>query len=131
MKSLELTYLDHQFCFLYSNLILLNTTSLIPDIFVMSSTCKSIVNSKSFQRLIIFTILLAGIVVGIQTFKIFAQNEEGITYVIKPNKDKLQVLSKNLLSTGPDDIFRSTLSPIDKRIYSRSHTTLFWNQSVN
>ncbi len=55
----------------------------------------------------------------------YIQNEEGITYVIKPNKDKLQVLSKNLLSTGPDDIFRSTLSPIDKRIYSRSHTTLF------
>ena len=72
MKSLELTYLDHQFCFLYSNLILLNATSLIPDIFVMSSTCKSIVNSKSFQRLIIFTILLAGIVVGVQTFKVFA-----------------------------------------------------------
>ena len=38
----------------------------------MSPTCKSIVNSKSFQRLIIFTILLAGIVVGIQTFKVFA-----------------------------------------------------------
>ena len=55
----------------------------------------------------------------------YIQNEQGITYVIKPNKDKLQVLSKNLLSTGPDDIFRSTLSPIDKRIYSRSHTTLF------
>ena len=55
----------------------------------------------------------------------YIQNEEGITYVIKPNKDKLQVISKNLLSTGPDDIFRSTLSPIDKRIYSRSHTTLF------
>ena len=72
MKSLELTYLDHQFCFLYSNLILLNASSLIPDIFVMSSTCKSIVNSKSFQRLIIFTILLAGIVVGVQTFKVFA-----------------------------------------------------------
>ena len=72
MKSLRLTYLDHQFCFLYSKLALLNTTSLIPDIFVMSPTCKSIVNSKSFQRLIIFTILLAGIVVGIQTFKVFA-----------------------------------------------------------
>lgn len=38
----------------------------------MSSVCKSIVNSKFFQRLIIFTILLAGIVVGVQTFKDFA-----------------------------------------------------------
>jgi voltage-gated sodium channel len=38
----------------------------------MSSACKSIVNSKFFQRLIIATILLAGIVVGMQTYKEFA-----------------------------------------------------------
>ena len=38
----------------------------------MSSTCKSIVNSKFFQRLILVTILLAGVVVGVQTFKAFA-----------------------------------------------------------
>ena len=38
----------------------------------MSSNCKSIVNSKFFQRLIIITILLAGIVVGMQTYKEFA-----------------------------------------------------------
>jgi len=38
----------------------------------MSSNCKSIVNSKFFQRLILVTILLAGIVVGVQTFKAFA-----------------------------------------------------------
>ena len=38
----------------------------------MSSTCKSIVNSKFFQRLIIVTILLAGIVVRMQTYKGFA-----------------------------------------------------------
>ena len=38
----------------------------------MSSTCKSIVNSKFFQRLIITTILLAGIVVGVQTYKEFS-----------------------------------------------------------
>ena len=38
----------------------------------MSSTCKSIVKSKFFQRLIIITILLAGIVVGMQTYKEFA-----------------------------------------------------------
>ena len=39
----------------------------------MSSTCKSIVNSKIFQRLILVTILLAGVVVGVQTFKAFAR----------------------------------------------------------
>ena len=39
----------------------------------MSSTCKSIVNSKFFQRLILVTILLAGVVVGVQTFKAFAR----------------------------------------------------------
>jgi len=38
----------------------------------MSLICKNIVNSKFFQSLIILTILLAGIVVGIQTFKEFA-----------------------------------------------------------
>ena len=38
----------------------------------MSSNCKSIVNSKFFQRLILVTILLAGVVVGVQTFKAFA-----------------------------------------------------------
>ena len=38
----------------------------------MSSTCKSIVNSKFFQRFIITTILLAGIVVGVQTYKEFS-----------------------------------------------------------
>ena len=39
----------------------------------MSSTCKSIVNSKIFQRLILVTILLAGVVVGVQTYKAFAR----------------------------------------------------------
>lgn len=39
----------------------------------MSSTCKSIVNSTFFQRLILVTILLAGVVVGVQTFKAFAR----------------------------------------------------------
>ena len=38
----------------------------------MSLICKNIVNGKFFQCLIILTILLAGIVVGIQTFKEFA-----------------------------------------------------------
>jgi voltage-gated sodium channel len=39
----------------------------------MSSTCKSIVKSKIFQRLILVTILLAGVVVGVQTYKAFAR----------------------------------------------------------
>ncbi len=38
----------------------------------MYKTCKSIVESKFFQGLILATILLAGIVVGIQTYKGFA-----------------------------------------------------------
>lgn len=38
----------------------------------MDKTCKSIVESKFFQGLILATILLAGIVVGIQTYKGFA-----------------------------------------------------------
>ena len=38
----------------------------------MSSICKNLVNGKFFQSLIILTIILAGVVVGIQTFKEFA-----------------------------------------------------------
>ena len=41
-------------------------------VFTMSSICANIANSFFFQRFIIVTILLAGIVVGAQTYKEFA-----------------------------------------------------------
>ena len=55
----------------------------------------------------------------------FIQNESGITFVVRPNKEKLDVISKNSLSAASDEIFRSTLSPINGRIYTRSNNHLY------
>jgi len=44
----------------------------------MTSICSTIAESKTFQRLIIFTILLAGVTVEIQTYKDFANQYETI-----------------------------------------------------
>jgi voltage-gated sodium channel len=44
----------------------------------MISICSTIAESKAFQRLILFTILLAGVTVGIQTYKDFAARYESI-----------------------------------------------------
>ena len=48
----------------------------------MSLICKSIVNSQIFQRLIILTILLAGVVVGVQTFKGFASENAEVINIL-------------------------------------------------
>lgn len=48
----------------------------------MSLFCKSIVNSKSFKRLIICTIILAAIVVGAQTFKEFATTNSQLLHAL-------------------------------------------------
>ena len=44
----------------------------------MSLICKTIANSRLFQRTIILTILLAGVVVGMQTYDDFANENAGI-----------------------------------------------------
>ena len=44
----------------------------------MSLICKTIANSRLFQRTIILTILLAGVVVGMQTYDDFASENAGI-----------------------------------------------------
>lgn len=44
----------------------------------MTSICANIANHKNFQRFILLTILLAGVVVGIQTYKNFADRHSGI-----------------------------------------------------
>ena len=44
----------------------------------MTSICANIAQSKTFQRLILVTILIAGITVGIQTYKDFANRYESI-----------------------------------------------------
>ena len=55
----------------------------------------------------------------------YIQNESGITYVIKPNKNNLELISKNQLSNNLEEIFRATLSPIDGKIYTRSNNQLY------
>ena len=44
----------------------------------MTLLCSNIANHKYFQRLILLTILLAGVVVGIQTYKEFAHNHKDV-----------------------------------------------------
>ena len=55
----------------------------------------------------------------------YIQSESGTTYVIKPNKNNLEVISKNQLSSKLEEIFRATLSPIDGKIYTRSNGKLY------
>ena len=55
----------------------------------------------------------------------YIQSESGTTYVIRPNKNNLEVISKNQLSSNLEEIFRATLSPIDGKIYTRSSSKLY------
>ncbi len=55
----------------------------------------------------------------------YIQNEAGTTYVVKPDRKKMSIVSKNSISEDANKIFRSTLSPIENRIYTRSHSTIF------
>ena len=55
----------------------------------------------------------------------YIQSESGTTYVIKPNKHRLEVISKNQLSNNLEEIFRATLSPIDGKIFTRSNNQLY------
>ena len=55
----------------------------------------------------------------------YIQSESGTTYVIKPKKHRLEVISKNQLSNNLEEIFRATLSPIDGKIFTRSNNQLY------
>ena len=55
----------------------------------------------------------------------YIQNESGTTYVIKPDTKKMRVVAKNSINQDTDEVFRSTLSPIENRIYTRSHSRIF------
>ena len=55
----------------------------------------------------------------------YIQSEEGRTFVVKPNREKLQVIGENTLSPGDEEIFRATLSPIDGMIFTRSQSVLY------
>jgi voltage-gated sodium channel len=48
----------------------------------MTLICSTIAQSKTFQRLILLTIILAGVTVGIQTYKDFANRNEVILNVL-------------------------------------------------
>ena len=55
----------------------------------------------------------------------YIQSESGTTFVIKPNKDSLEVISKNQISNDIEEVFRATISPIDGRVYTRSSKHLY------
>ena len=55
----------------------------------------------------------------------YIQNENGSTFVIKPDPKKLIIESINQLTDNDDEIFRSTLSPIDNFIFARSNRYLY------
>jgi outer membrane protein assembly factor BamB len=55
----------------------------------------------------------------------FIQSESGTTYVISPNKSKLDIVAKNELSSNSEEIFRATLSPIQNQIFTRSNKHLY------
>ena len=42
-----------------------------------------------------------------------------------PNTTKLNIVAKNELSSDNEEIFRSTLSPIENKIYTRSNKNLY------
>ena len=55
----------------------------------------------------------------------YIQNEAGTTFVIKPDKKKLIIKSQNSLCEDGTEVFRSTLSPIEDKIYTRSQSKLY------
>jgi hypothetical protein len=55
----------------------------------------------------------------------FIQSESGTTFVIRPDKDKLDIVAKNQLSNDVEEIFRATLSPIENKIFTRSSKNLY------
>jgi outer membrane protein assembly factor BamB len=55
----------------------------------------------------------------------YLTSETGTTYVISPNKSKLNIVAKNELSSNSEEIFRATLSPIQNQIFTRSSKHLY------
>ena len=55
----------------------------------------------------------------------YIQNEEGRTYVVEPDREKLMLTSENFLSPNDGEIFRATLSPISGMIFTRSQSTIY------
>ena len=55
----------------------------------------------------------------------YIQNESGVTFVIEPDRKHLKVIARNRLSQSQEEIFRSTLSPISGKLYTRSLDQLY------
>lgn len=55
----------------------------------------------------------------------FIQNESGVTFVILPNRKNLMVVSTNQLTSDSGEVFRSTLSPINQFIVTRSQNQVY------
>jgi outer membrane protein assembly factor BamB len=55
---------------------------------------------------------------------IYIQNEAGETFVIRPGGE-LDVIARNPLPAGDDEIFRSTLAPSDGQLLFRSNRAVY------
>lgn len=55
---------------------------------------------------------------------IYIHNEDGLTYVIKPDHS-LNVVAKNALGDRSGEIFRAAITPDDGRLYIRSSSALY------
>jgi outer membrane protein assembly factor BamB len=55
---------------------------------------------------------------------VYIQNEAGFTLVIRPG-EKLDIVARNKLAAGEDEIFRSSLAPSEGQIFCRSNRALY------
>jgi outer membrane protein assembly factor BamB len=56
---------------------------------------------------------------------IYIQNEAGKTFVIRPDSEKLDIVSSNTIGAPEKEIFRSTLAPSAGRLYFRSNRAVY------
>ncbi len=55
----------------------------------------------------------------------FIQNESGVTFVVHPDRKSLKIISQNSLSSNSNEVFRSTLSPVDQFLLTRSQNQIY------
>lgn len=55
---------------------------------------------------------------------VYIQNEAGQTLVIKPG-EKLDVVARNKIAAGEDEVFRSSLAPSEGQVFCRSNRALY------
>ena len=55
---------------------------------------------------------------------VYFQGENGEVVVVKPGKT-LEIVARNSVGAGPEEIFRATLAPIQGELFSRSQNVVY------